>query len=332
VLTPPEALAEDTLVTTLAGGWGVSVSAVAYRPVGFGSHHWEVVDTGGTRWFATVDDLETRRRSVGEPLDRAYDRLRAALATAREVHGHGYRFPVAPVATRAGESVVRIGHRYALALYPFVDGQSFSWGADLPATQRRAVLDLVIALHTAPKAVRRHAMTEDFAVPHRDEVEAALDSPDTVGDRGPYGRATALLLAEHAAPVRRLLARYDALVREGVGQPSRTVLTHGEPHPGNTMLTADGWRLIDWDTALVAPPERDLWMLDSGDGSGLADYATATGVPPLPSMLELYRLRWDVADLAAFVAQFRRPHAGSADDDKSWQCLRALVGQRSSAG
>ncbi len=37
------------------------------------------------------------------------------------------------------------------------------------------------------------------------------------------------------------------------------LLTHGEPHPGNAMLAADGWRLVDWDTALVAPLERDLW-------------------------------------------------------------------------
>ena len=45
----------------------------------------------------------------------------------------------------------------------------------------------------------------------------------------------------------------EALPEETVGRPAaRMVLTHGEPHPGNTMRTVDGWRLIDWDTALVA--------------------------------------------------------------------------------
>ena len=56
------------------------------------------------------------------------------------------------------------------------------------------------------------------------------------------------------------------------------------------MLTADGWLLIDSDTALVAPPERDLWSLDTGDGTILDAYASATGVTPLPSLLNLYRL------------------------------------------
>ena len=88
-------------------------------------------------------------------------------------------------------------------------------------------------------------------------------------------------------PIRRLLARYDGWPQPPALRPARGVLTHGEPHPGNTMLTAAGWLLIDWDTALVAPPERDLWSLDPGDGSILSAYADATGVRPLPRCIEL---------------------------------------------
>ena len=75
------------------------------------------------------------------------------------------------------------------------------------------------------------------------------------------------------------------------------------------MLTPGGWVLIDWDTALAAPPERDLWSLDPGDGSILDAYAGLTGVTPQSAMLDLYRLRWDIADIAADVSRFRRPHA-----------------------
>jgi spectinomycin phosphotransferase/16S rRNA (guanine(1405)-N(7))-methyltransferase len=87
------------------------------------------------------------------------------------------------------------------------------------------------------------------------------------------------------------------------------------------MRTNDGWLLIDWETTLVAPPERDLWSLDPGDGSILAAYAGATGVTPSPSTMDLYRLRWDLADLAVVVSRFRAPHPGNADDDESWTIL-----------
>ncbi|WP_091648169.1 hypothetical protein [Micromonospora pallida] len=46
---------------------------------------------------------------------------------------------------------------------------------------------------------------------------------------------------------------------------------------------------------------------------------------PRPAMLELYRLQWDVKDLAVDVDRFRRPHTGSPDDDATWRILRRLV-------
>lgn len=103
------------------------------------------------------------------------------------------------------------------------------------------------------------------------------------------------------------------------------VLTHGEPRPGNTMRTSEGWVLINWDTVLLAPPERDLWSLDPGDGSIIGTYADATGTTPLPPLVELYRIRWDVAELAADVSRFWRPHPGSLDDEKSWDTLSSLI-------
>ena len=221
--------------------------------------------------------------------------------------------------------MARPDDRFGVALYPFVDGRSYDWGEFSSPAHRHAVLDLIVAVHTAPSAVRRHAMADDFEIPHRDALQAAIDQADEVENCGPYARATAALLVENAAPIQRLLARYDELVREGRRTPSRAVLTHGEPHPGNTMRSCEGWLLIDWDTALVAPPERDLWALDPGDGSILRAYADATGVRPEPSMLELYRLRWDLADIAVDVSRFRRHHTGNLDDDKSWEILRRLI-------
>jgi hypothetical protein len=73
------------------------------------------------------------------------------------------------------------------------------------------------------------------------------------------------------------------------------------------------------------PPERDLWLLDPGDGTILDAYADATGVTPLPALTQLYRLRWDVADVAVDVSRFRRSHDGSIEDDRCWELLSSLV-------
>jgi spectinomycin phosphotransferase/16S rRNA (guanine(1405)-N(7))-methyltransferase len=86
---------------------GVRVASTAYRPVGFGSHHWKIIDAGGRRWFVTVDDLENKRHSRREPLDTAFDRLRASLAAATALRAQGYSFAVAPIPTLGGEPLTR---------------------------------------------------------------------------------------------------------------------------------------------------------------------------------------------------------------------------------
>ncbi len=202
--------------------------------------------------------------------------------------------------------------RFAVSLYPFVVGESFSYGECPTPEHQRAVLDLV-ARFTRP--VCRPA-PEDLAIECRAELAATLagDMPDA----GPYSAAAAELVSSCASDVYRRLARYDALMA-GV-DPSRAVLTHGEPHPGNTMRTARGWLLIDWESARLAQPERDLWLL--GD---LSAYPAATGVEPVPELLELYALRWTLSDLGYEVSRFRVPHTGTPADDQSWRLLRGLV-------
>ncbi|HKZ30018.1 MAG TPA: phosphotransferase [Acidimicrobiia bacterium] len=257
-------------------------------------------------------------------------RLGAALATAKDLRDSGLSFVVGPIPTLAGEPLVRLNRRFAAALYPYIDGQSFTWGDPRGATHRSDLLNLIVTLHTAPTTATRHAITDDFAVPHRDILASALDHEVAGRDGGPYTDQTLTLVADNAQKIQRLLVRYDDLVDEFRSRPTRMVLTHGEPHPGNTMLTHAGLVLIDWDTVLLAPPERDLWILDAGDGSVVGAYSAATGITPLPSIFALYRIRWDLADTAAYVHRFWGSHAGTLDDDQSWDELRSLIDRLSS--
>jgi spectinomycin phosphotransferase/16S rRNA (guanine(1405)-N(7))-methyltransferase len=329
VLSQPDQLGREVLTSALAGGWGIVAVSLTYLPVGFGSHHWRAVDAAGTAWFVTADDLQARQWYGDEPLGGTFARLRAALAAAQDLRASGAAFVVAPVSARDGAPLVRVDGGFSLAVYPLVEGQSFTWGEFSSPEQRRGVFDLVVATHAAPGAARRRAAADDFVIQARDAVEAALSQGEAGAEEaarwGPYGRPAALLISQNTVAVRRALARYDELAAEAGDRSPGDVLTHGEPHPGNVMLTAEGWRLIDWDTALLAPPERDLWSLDPGDGSLLVDYAAATGVIPRPRLLELYRIRWDLTDIALGVRRFRRPHQGNADDQEEWSILSELL-------
>ena len=306
MFTRPPTITDERVREKLAR-WGVD-GDVEYRAVGFGSHHWAVTGKQA-RWFLTVDDREKRHRND----------LAAALATAEHLLADGLAFVVAPVRTRAGELLVDIDERYVAALYPHVDGVSFEHGEYADDDERRDVLALVIALHGAAiPSVTRH---EDFAV---DERAQLVD--DLPWGSGPYASRARELLAERADHVARLLRRYDSLAAAALEKTERFVVTHGEPHCANTMLTASGRVLIDWDTVLVAPPERDLWMVLPSAASRLAgEYEAETGTVVEPDVLELYKLQWDLVEIAGYTAFFRADHEDTRDAQESWRNLLHFI-------
>ncbi len=330
MLIRPDRLPDEVLTRALGAGWDITPVAIRYLAVGYGSHHWQVTASHGQRWFVTVDDLADRLRSPADTRDAACGRLRSALKTARVLADTGVSFVVAPVSTADGGILRRIGGAYAIAVYPFVAGRVREFGDALSTADRRAVLPLITAVHNAPASVRRHAQPDDFLLPGGDVLRRALDELAVRWDGGPYGERARRLLVRQARPLERLLRYRDQLAGQARSQPERMVLTHGEPHPGNLIQAVSQWMLVDWDTTLVAPPERDLWVLDPADGSVTDAYHRATGREISPPMLDLYRLTWELSDVVSFVTRFRREHGDTAEDRAHWEILSRRCSGRSS--
>jgi spectinomycin phosphotransferase len=91
------------------------------------------------------------------------------------------------------------------------------------------------------------------------------------------------------------------------------VITHGEPHPAN-LISVDGRLvLIDWDTAALAPPERDVFLIAAAGNDGADRYRQAAGRELDPAVLTLYRLRWYLDDLACTIRLLRNRHRDTPD-------------------
>ncbi|MDY7100935.1 MAG: phosphotransferase [Actinomycetota bacterium] len=311
--TRPADLPDALIRATVGDGWALETTAVEHRPVGFGSHHWSIRAGDGTRWFLTVDDLDAKQCVADDDRDAARSRLRNALIAARAARDASADFVVAPIPTRAGQVLHELSDRYAAALYPHIDGRTDDWGQERSDSDRAAVLELLVRLHTLPEAVAARADPDEPTVPHRHELERAIDDLGERWTAGPHAGAARALLDRHAAGVVRMLAHHDRLASRVRARPDRLVLTHGEPHPGNTIHTSTGPLLVDWDTARRAPPERDLWMLGD-DAATSPAYETATGRTVLAEVMELYRLDWDLSEIAIYIRQFRSPHGDSADE------------------
>ena len=323
----PEEFEPGAIIGSLAADWGFDVETVEYAPVGFGSYHWIATGSGGRRGFVTVDDLD-RKPWLGDTRESTFDGLRGAFGCAVALRDSGLDFVVAPIPTRDGETVHRLGERYTVALFPFVGGHAgrhFKYDA---ADERAAVVTMLAQVHAATSVIQSDAPVVDLDLPGRGHLESALQEVNATWAGGPYSEPARQALAGHASDVADLLALFDRLSRDVGGRSAGWVITHGEPHPLNVMRSDGSYKLVDWDAAALAPPERDLWMLVDDDGDIGAMYQDATGHQPDPVAMDFFRLAWDLADLVAYIEVLRSHHRRSEDTEKAYDGLRQCVAMR----
>ena len=186
---------------------------------------------------------------------------------------------------------------------------------------------MLAALHRVdphPAAVR--LPHREIGLSWRRDLETALRELGRPWSGGPFAEPARALLAGAAGPVRRGLDTLD----RWAGDPTaaeETVITHGEPHPGNIIRGGGEMMLIDWDTVGLAPPERDLWMVATETGDELRRYTELTGRPVNRTALELYRLRWALDDLSCFVRDLRARHRRTPGTEHAWHSLERTIAQ-----
>jgi spectinomycin phosphotransferase len=324
VLTEPADLDRAAVTAALERHWGLRAPRLEYLPLGFGSHHWRAVDARGVQRFVTVDDLEAGFQA-GPDADAAFAALERAFRTAAALHDEaGLDFVVAPLAGVDGVVIRRLSERYAVTASPLVEGDSSAYGLWESAEDRRLMAGVLGRLHAATERVPAGLpRRESLVLPSRVALVEALHDLDRPWDSGPFAEPARQLLRGGAQEVERSFREYDELAVE-VGETSSSwVVTHGEPHRGNVIRGhGGGLHLVDWDTTLVAPRERDLHMVLDEELTGWAEYRAAVGEASLDRQaLKLYRVWWHLADLGVFVDLFRRPHERTADTRASWENL-----------
>lgn len=300
--------------------WGLDV-AVSHAPVGFGSYHWVAFGRGGARWFVTADYLDPRGTWLGPHAEAVFGALTAAAGTTAMLAERGYEFVHPPRPDHAGVLVRRVLPRWAVQVFPYLDGWSTPDGAWEDADERTRIAAIVGRLHAAtpPPMVRRW----EFSVPGRADLMSALDELALAWTGGPCAERTRALLVESEKSIRARLRRYDELAAQIQAAPDQWVVTHGEPHSANVIRAPAGrmW-LVDWDTVALAPRERDLAAFFDGSVEVLSAYQQAVGlVEPRRAALELFALWWALAEVCGYVQLFRQPHQDSSDSAESWRNL-----------
>ena len=317
----------ERLGKALAEGWRLRAASMEHVPEGGGSYHWKLTGEDGQPRFVTVDDLDDKDW-MGDTRGAVFEGLWRALSTAAALrYGVGLEFVVAPIAARDGEFLRRLDGRYTVSVFPFLAGRSYRFGPYPDARLRGLALDMIAALHRSTPAVRGRAPRHVPRFAGRGDLNAFLLDPDRRWDGGPFAEAARGLLVTRAADLAQLAAGFGCLVDVTIPARADPVITHGEPHPANLMSVDGRIVLIDWDTAALAPPERDVSLIATTGNEGVDRYQEATGRELDPAVLTLYRLRWYLDDLASAIRLFRHRHRDTPDTRRWWHGLAPRLEQ-----
>ncbi len=280
---PPVDLDEPALLTAIRRHWAPDTDAVEHLPVGFGAHHWAASTTGRRTHFVTLDPLGGHHEA---------ESLEAAYAAAS-----GLMFPldfvVAPVPAAAGTLTVPFAGA-ARSATPWVDGETPPQ-ADLSMTS-----SMLTRLHAVPPPSGLGEWTP-LTPPSLPEDLASLCRGRW--DAGPLGERARNAVRSRLDAVAEWSTVYHALAELAHHRP--WVVTHGEPHERNQLVTLHTTLLVDWETIRLAPAERD-WrtLVERGLPTGGLDTA----------MLELFDLEWRLDEISQYAARFAGPHTGTASD------------------
>ena len=312
-------LQDKLLITHLFDAYGLRAAQLAFLPLG--------ADVNTAVYRVRADDgrayfLKLRRGP--------FDEMSVAIPAFLCEQGIGQI--IAPIRNTTGQLWSSLKN-FTLTLVPFVEGLD-AYQVNLSEHHWVEFGAALKRIHTASlPAVLSGGLPRETYSPHWRERVRAFQSRlrDSVFE-DPLAAELAAIMQARAAVVRELVEGAERLGQALERRSQEWILCHADLHAGNILIGQNGSLfIVDWDTALLAPKERDLMFVGSGLGPGWNQARETAwfyqGYGPVevdPVALAYYRCERIVQDIDAFCEQiFSTTEAGQ---DRS-QALRYLLSQ-----
>lgn len=309
---------DSRLITAARDAYNLPVGALAFLPLG--------ADINTAVYRATTDDgtayfLRLRRGEFNE----------SAVLVPRYLSDLGISHIIPPLPATDGHLWVEAGG-FRLVVYPFVVGVD---GYDAPMSAENW-----IALGAALRRIHDAAVPPDLLCRLPRETydgrwRAAVRRYLAEGLDGPFPDAiaaeTAAFLRDRRDEIAALVNRTERLATVLAAAAPPFVLCHADLHAGNVHIAPGGdFYIVDWDTLVLAPRERDLMY--PGGGQGFMGHTAAAeealfyrgygGVDVDRRALAYYRYERIVTDIAEFCHQLL---ASGDDGEDRPQAFRWLT-------
>jgi hypothetical protein len=212
------------------------------------------------------------------------------------------------------------------ALFPFVSGREAPvWSAAGPELRDRMARALA-SLHRATASLVEQPPVDDFAIPFDAALVAALDAAEQIPPTVRPGLlALRDLIRSTRVEIDRQLEALHDLQPQSRRLPCSKVLCHSDFNGDNLLIDERGELVVlDWDEAVVAPPEHDLkFAVGPGFAPAVRAYQDAGGSAPLHvEHFAFYMLRRAVEDMCARLVRMLHGASAPGEDEELLEGMR----------
>jgi spectinomycin phosphotransferase len=194
-----------------------------------------------------------------------FDELSVTLP--RLLNDAGISQAIRPLATKTGRLWSLLAESTLIA-YPYIDGVD-GYGVDFSERHWRDFGTALKQLHTtnAPSEIIERVQRETYSPTWRDAVTQWLKHSEKSIPADPIAAQLSALLDSKRAAISELIHRTNLLGAALQSEPLEFVLCHADMHAGNLLIdTNDRLYIVDWDSPILAPKERDLMFVGGGQG------------------------------------------------------------------
>ena len=312
---------KTALVETVRREYGLHIERLTFVPVGWVAHCYIADCAGGERYFLKLCGDSGQIPTAASDLN-FYLPLTWQLCSKRILPHIAY-----PVKTRAGQFTFRF-ENHLLILFDFIAGKTVGFDG-LSDEILEKLARLVGILHKSTSQIEvEHPFYERFDIAFENDLVNSLDvlSGITSGDRNGKQELRNLLLPRKDEILTHLhrLKELQSLAR---ATGKEMVVCHTDLHGENLMMDDQGnLYILDWEGAMIAPPEHDLFFFAWDDRSWdlvLPNYEREFGPVSLDSnVFGFYYYRRNLEDLTAWVVRILYYNTSEEQDQAD---LRGIV-------
>ena len=242
----------ETILSCLADNYGLELGRLTFLPLGADSHTavYRADATDSHHYF-----VKLRRGKFNE----------ASLTIPNFLSNEELRQLIPALTTQNGQLWANLSP-FTVALYPFVSGRN-AFELRLNEWQWFEFGLALKKLHTTtlPTKLTKGVRRENFSAQWRNRLTFFLEGLAVENFAEPVAAELAHFLKDKKRETAEIIQRSEQLAQLLQAALPPFVLCHADIHGWNLLIDEQGaLHLVDWDTLIFAPKERDLMFIGGG--------------------------------------------------------------------